>query len=141
MDVPKSFLSDLLRRHEGLRLKPYRDTVGKLTIGVGRNLDDVGISKEEALWMLQDDIARAEMDARKVFRRLWHPEIFSTARHAVIVSMVFNLGLTRFRKFKKMIAAVQAQDWHRAADEMLNSKWARQVGRRARELAKMMREG
>jgi len=134
-------LRDLLVKHEGLRLKPYTDTVGKLTIGVGRNLDDVGISKEEAYALLETDIESAELDARKVFRNLWDPSFLNLARYNVIVSMVFNLGLGRFKKFKKMIAAVKARDWDRAADEMLDSKWASQVGRRATELSKMMQSG
>ena len=131
-------ITDLLIKHEGLRLKPYRDTVGKLTIGVGRNLDDVGITREEARFLLENDIARADVELRRNF--LWFPGR-NRVRKAVLINMVFNLGISRFKRFKKLIAALERRDWDRAAKEMLNSKWAKQVGRRARELAKMMREG
>ena len=131
-------IADLLIRHEGLRLKPYRDTVGKLTIGVGRNLDDVGITRDEARFLLENDIARADVELRRSF--LWFP-VRNRVRNAVLINMVFNLGISRFKRFKKLIAAIDSSDWDLAAKEMLDSKWAHQVGRRARELAKMMREG
>jgi len=131
-------ITDLLIKHEGLRLKPYRDTVGKLTIGVGRNLDDMGITREEAIFLLENDIARAETDLHRAF--LWFP-LRNKVRKIVLINMVFNLGMTRFRMFKKLIRAIEDRDWERAAKEMLNSRWAKQVGRRASELAQMMRSG
>lgn len=131
-------ITDLLIKHEGLRLKPYRDTVGKLTIGVGRNLDDVGITREEAMYLLDNDIVRVSVEVDKAFR--WYRGL-NTTRRTVIVDMVFNLGLGRFKRFKRLIAAIVVFDWDRAAKEMLDSKWAKQVGRRATELAKMMRDG
>ena len=65
----------------------------------------------------------------------------NTVRRDVVLNMVFNLGLPRFRRFKKNIAAIKDKRWDDAAKEMLNSKWARQVKGRAKELARMMRKG
>lgn len=120
--------------HEGLRLKPYKDTVGKLTIGVGRNLTDVGISRNEAMALLDRDLARAivDLDTFPMFDHL------SPIRQRVLIDMRFNLGPSRFRTFKRTLAAVAAGDYQAAAAGMLASKWARQVGQRAKRLAAMM---
>lgn len=130
-------LRDLLTKHEGLRLKPYKDTVGKLTIGIGRNLDDLGISKEEALFLLENDIARVIAQCRQSFP--WFDSL-SPRRQAAIASMVFNLGLRGFMGFKKMITAIEQGDFDMAAIEMLDSKWSEQVGQRATELAHIIKE-
>lgn len=132
-----SRLEELIIRHEGFELKPYRDTVGKLTIGVGRNLDDVGIHPDEASLMLKNDIERCRVEASEF---VWF-ENLDEKRKMVIISMLFNLGLTRFLGFKKMIAALELNNFDRAAAEMLDSKWAVQVGKRAEELSAMMRYG
>lgn len=133
-----SQLRKIIIRHEGLRLKPYRDIRSKLTIGVGRNLDDVGITRAEALLLLDNDIARVRHEVGHAFA--WFSGL-DPVRKDVVLDMVFNLGLSRFRRFRKTIAAIEARDWEQAAREMLASLWARQVGRRARELAEMMRRG
>ncbi len=131
-------LHEMLIRHEGLRLKPYGDTVGKLTIGIGRNLDDVGITREEAMTLLNHDIAKVQREVQKAFP--WFSSLNGVRRN-VVLNMVFNLGLPRFRQFKKAIAAIRANRWDEAAKQMLDSRWARQVGRRAGELASMMKSG
>ena len=131
-------LHEMLIRHEGLRLKPYRDTVGKLTIGIGRNLDDVGITREEAMILLNHDIAKVQREVKKTFPWFSH---LNGVRKNVVLNRVFNLGLPRLRQFKKAIAALRANRWDEAAKQMLDSRWARQVGRRARELASMMKSG
>ncbi len=131
-------LIKLLITHEGLRLKPYRDSVGKLTIGVGRNLDDVGITEEEALYLLKNDIKRV-LDFLKERLPYWNG--LTETRKMALVDMCFNLGPGGFLSFKRMLAALERGDYEQAAREMLDSKWARQVGRRAEELAEMMREG
>ena len=128
----------LLITHEGLRLKPYRDTRGKLTIGVGRNLDDVGITEEEALYLLKNDIKRV-LDFLKERLPYWNG--LTETRKMALVDMCFNLGPGGFLSFKRMLAALERGDYEQAAREMLDSRWARQVGRRAEELAEMMREG
>lgn len=131
-------LRKLLIQHEGIRLKPYFDTEGKITIGVGRNLDDMGLTEMECMILLSNDIARVEAEA--VFHFPWYKSI-NMNRQNVILSMLFNLGLTKFKLFKKFIQAMVNQDYNTAADEMLDSQWAKQVGLRARELATMMRLG
>tara|TARA_R110000782_G_scaffold113294_1_gene203301 strand:+ start:361 stop:765 length:405 start_codon:yes stop_codon:yes gene_type:complete len=125
--------------HEGLELKPYLDSsaVGILTIGYGRNLEDRGITKEEAEMLLLNDLAISTKEGKK-FHFYSH---LSSARQDVIVEMIFNLGLTRFKKFKKTIKAIENKDFSSAADEMLNSKWAGQVGQRAITLSNKFRAG
>lgn len=135
--MDRQLLKEQLERHEGLRLKPYRDTVGKLTIGYGRNLDDVGIAPEEAELMLDNDIDAALKELRTidVFNEL------DEVRQAVITNMCFNLGFYGLMSFSKMWKAIQRKDYREAAVQMLNSLWARQVGSRSDELAKLMRDG
>jgi lysozyme len=130
-------LEDMLIRHEGLRLKPYHCTAGKLTIGVGRNLDDNGITDAEARMMLSNDVVVAEIDALKFpwFKDLNQP------RKDAILNMLFNLGLARFRGFKNFIASMEAEDYKGASEEMLSSKWADQVGSRAIELSFIILNG
>jgi lysozyme len=127
-----------LMTHEGVRLKPYTDTVGKLTIGVGRNLADVGISSEEAMLLLTNDILRTS--ARVMQALPWVPGL-DEVRRRVLFDMAFNMGIGGLLGFKKMLAAVQAGQWLGASEEMIASKWAGQVGQRAVTLAAMMRTG
>ncbi len=133
--------TDLVRdlvRDEGMRLKPYTDTVGKVTIGVGRNLDDVGISEAEALAMLDADIDRSMADLDRTLPWLFErPEPVQRA----LVNMCFNLGWPRLSGFRNMLAALEAGDYDRAAAEALDSRWARQVGARAERIAALFREG
>lgn len=131
-------LREQLKRHEGLRLKPYKDTVGKLTIGVGRNLDDVGISYQEADALLESDISRVE-DA--VVRAIPEYAILPDVRQRVLLDMAFNLGVDGLLKFKRFLGLIRIANWEAAAEEMLASKWATQVGTRARVLSQMMKYG
>ena len=123
---------DILKIDEGLRLKPYHCSANKLTIGYGRNLEDNGITQEEAEYLLRNDFERAKYQLAKEFT-------FTTRllpiRFEVLAMMVFNMGITRFRGFKKMLAAIESGNTQVAVDEMLNSKWATQVGSRADRLA------
>lgn len=127
-----------LIRDEGIRLKPYSDTVGKLTIGVGRNLDANGISRDEAMTLLQHDIDTAANDCRRSFP--WWPSLDDT-RQRVLLNMCFNMGLPTLLTFRRTLSAVADGDYNKAADGMLASKWAEQVGDRAKRLAAMMRTG
>lgn len=128
-------LRALLVKHEGLRLKPYKCSAGKVTIGVGRNLDDVGITEFEANLMLNNDITRVQNECLREFA--WIKSL-DQVRQDVVFSMVFNLGMPRFKGFKKFIEALRVQNYAKAADEMLSSLWAQQVGLRAQELSDMM---
>ena len=132
-------VSQQLIKHEGLRLKPYRCTAGKLTIGIGRNLDDRGISQQEAYAMLERDVLDCEQAMLDEI-----PEVYNKldeVRQSVLLNMCFNLGIKGLLEFKNTLAFIKAGDWERAANGMLASKWAKQVGRRAIELAEMMRKG
>ena len=133
----KDEFEEMLIRHEGLKLKPYKCTAGKLTIGVGRNLDDNGITEAEAIMMLKYDI---EVARSALLRYGWFVTMDSIRQEAII-NMVFNLGMTRFLQFKKTITHLQNKEWNLAADEMLRSKWAEQVGNRAKEIAKIIVTG
>jgi lysozyme len=130
-------LREQLERHEGLRLKPYKDTVGKLTIGIGRNLDDKGISREEAFTLLDNDIAEVVRQLEQVDEYQALDEI----RQTVLANLCFNVGFKGIIGFKRMWRALAKRDYAAAAAEMLDSKWAKQVGRRATELAEIMRTG
>lgn len=130
-------LRTLLVKHEGLRLFPYNDTVGKITIGIGHNLTDLGVSEDIVEKLFTDDVSKviAELDKFPWFTRL------DDIRQMVITDMAFNLGVEGLLKFHLMIAALQVHNYEEAAHQMLNSKWAQQVGMRANELANMMIEG
>ena len=142
-------LIPLLIEHEGLSLKAYHCPAGKLTIGVGHNIlenrsgatalslglrEGSVITKEQAMQILQDDIARVLFELRQ-FGWFYH---LSVTRQCAIVDMLFNLGLGAFLKFKKFIAAMEAEDYATASMEMLSSSWATQVGKRAHTLAYMV---
>jgi lysozyme len=121
-----------------MRLEPYTDTVGKITIGVGRNLTDVGISQNEAMAMLRSDQKSAE---NGVLHRWQWSRNLDDRRLAVMVNMAFNMGIEGLAEFQRMLAAVEAGDYDIAAMEMLDSVWATQVGDRATRLAEQMRTG
>ncbi len=124
-----------LRAHEGVRSKPYRDTVGKLTIGVGRNLDDRGLSPEEIDFLLSNDIDDHWVELLTALP--WVTRL-SPTRQIVLLDMAFNLGVPGLLKFAHTLDSIKSGDYALAAKQMLQSKWARQVGPRARRLSQMM---
>jgi lysozyme len=130
-------IEEQLILHEGMKLKPYRCPAGKLTIGVGRNLEDKGLSKQEALFLLRRDIAEVTNELRKY---PWF-ETLDMVRQKVLIDMAFNLGINGLLSFKKMLSYLKAGDYEKAADEMVNSRWYGQVGDRSKRLVKMMRTG
>ncbi|MGB4716452.1 MAG: glycoside hydrolase family protein [Bacillota bacterium] len=130
-------IEDQLILHEGLRLKPYRCTAGKLTIGVGRNLEDKGITHDEAMILLCNDIKEI---TGQLERHSWYVAL-GPVRRKVLIDMAFNLGMAGLMGFQKMIEALKRADYERAADEMIYSRWYRQVGERGRRLERMMRTG
>lgn len=131
-------LSSLIELHEDLRTKPYRCTEGKLTIGIGRNLDALGITRDEALYLFSNDLDRVKDEVAKAFP--WAAAM-APARYAVIVDMTFNMGVARLKGFKKFLAAMAKADWRTAAFEMMNSRWASQVQTRAERLQGMVLSG
>lgn len=149
-DARKAQLRKQLMRHEGFRTKPYFDCCGKpfrecncakqgkLSIGCGRNLEDVGIYDLEGMLLLSNDIDRVEKEAATLS---WFNASLNVARQLAVLDMIFNLGLRGLLGFKKMVKALQVQDYARATHEMLDSKWAGQVGDRSQSLARMMLTG
>jgi len=126
-----------IKRHEGVKLKPYHCTAGKLTIGVGRNIEDNGISEREADFLLMNDLS-AMADAAKSYA--WYAGL-NEPRKAVIINMLFNMGQPRFDQFQNTKQFLADGMYEEAAEEMLNSRWAKQVGQRAEELSQQMKTG
>ncbi|MRJ06307.1 MAG: hypothetical protein C6I01_02145 [Epsilonproteobacteria bacterium] len=128
---------EMVKKHEGLRLEPYEDTLGYLTIGYGHNLE-AGISKEQAEALLRLDMQRALEDAKIIFGKEW--EKFPDKIKAVLVDMLFNLGRTKFLKFRRMLDALRRHDYEKVAQEMKNSLWCKQVKTRCTDLVKIVEE-
>lgn len=135
MDFDK--LKTLLRLNEGVRTTPYKCSEGFWTVGVGHNLDVKPLSMEAVEQILDDDLK----DCIKEVTKLGVWEGLDEVRQAVLIDMCFNLGFVGLCKFKKMFAAMVLEDYDEAAKEMLNSRWARQVGDRAFRLERMMARG
>lgn len=123
---------------EGLRLMPYRCTSNKLTIGVGRNIEDRGISVETAMQMLREDL---ELVIDELKRAIPGFEKMPDSVQEALVDLAFNMGTPTLLTFKRALRAIQAQQWGTAADEILSSRYAKQVGRRAEIVADMIRSG
>ncbi len=140
--VPPSFDKEVLlselERDEALRLKPYRDSKGLFTIGIGRCLDTTGISEAEARYLLSNDVTRtvADLDAHLA----WWRDL-DAVRQRAIINMAFNLGIGGLLKFERTLADLRAGNFVGAANGMLESAWSRQVGVRAQRLAKMVVAG
>lgn len=131
-------LEQLLTLHEGKRNKPYKDTVGKTTIGIGRNLDDKGLSDSEVLYLFRNDLQQHSKEVEQAFP--WVSGL-DTARRAVLIDMCFNLGIGGLSQFKRTLELIRNGEYEKAAVAMLQSKWATQVGNRAKRLSEMMRTG
>lgn len=131
-------LTERIIDHEGLRLFPYKDTMAKMTIGVGRNIQDRGISRDEAMYLLKNDI---EMAKRELSHFDWFTKL-DTVRQEVLIELHFNIGLTKVLKFKSMISFLGEGYYINAATQLLKSLWASQVGeRRAKDMANRLKTG
>jgi lysozyme len=131
-------LQEELTEHEGLKLKPYICTSGKLTIGIGRNLDDNGISEGEAQEMFWNDIDRCELELDEHLP-WWRDQ--SDVRQRALLNLCFNLGIKRLLKFKNTLAAWEKEDYEGAAKGLTQSLWFKQVGRRGPAVVAMVRKG
>lgn len=131
-------LVEQLIAHEGVRLKPYTDSVGKITIGCGRNLTDNGLSSREVFDLLEHDIDEAITDLSANFP--WFLQL-DLVRQRVVIDFRFNLGATKFRVFKRTIKALAEHDYQKAASAMRDSLWFRQVKTRGVRLVRMMATG
>ena len=135
MDLER--VKKLIEENEDRVLRPYVCTSGKLTIGVGRNLTDVGISWDEADDLFTADVNKAYFSLCKILGKeklLALPETIQE----VLMDMCFNLGERRLRGFVKMFDAVKVWDWTRMIDEMIDSTWYKQVPTRAGKLVLMV---
>ena len=126
-----------IRRYEGFSKLPYKCPTGHLTIGYGHNLEN-GITLEMAEFILKRDLETAERSVKDAFPWWWK---LGDARQFVLVDMAFNMGLAGLKGFKKMLAAIESGDFDKAAEEMLDSKYGRQVVHRARLNAEIMKTG
>lgn len=135
MDLAK--LKSQLEKHEGIRFFPYQDTLGNLTVGVGHNLTAKGINQRVVDVMLEEDIidAISFMEARLPWAMT-----LDEVRQRAVADLVFNMG-PRFLTFTTTINHLKTGQWDKAADALLLSKYAIQVGRRAKDIATMIRTG
>ena len=133
-----SRLIETLKRHEGVKNTLYKCTSDKWTIGVGRNLEDVGLSEEEIDILLQNDITRTE-ELLDEYMSWWSD--LDYIRQDAMINFVFNVGIGTAMKFKKAMTALEQGDYDVAADEMMDSNWSKQVGQRAVEVTEMIRTG
>jgi lysozyme len=143
-------LHDDLARDEGLRLLPYDDATGRylktgdtikgnITIGIGRNLQDRGLSPQEVGMLLENDIEIVRRELAAKIPDLWY--LLPDKVQDALLNMAFNMGVPRLMKFRKMWAALKFSDYEKAAIEALDSNWASQVGDRANRIAHEIRSG
>ena len=134
-------LIETLKRHEGVKYYVYKDHLGYETIGVGRCLKQgvgLGLTHDEVDYLLINDINRCLEELDAAFP--WFKDLTEIRREAMI-NLCFNLGLTRLRKFEKALAAMSIHNYEEAANEFLDSRWAKQVGNRAKEVTELIRTG
>ena len=131
----------MLKRHEGVESHAYECSEGKITVGVGRNIDaegGIGLSEEEIDFLLQNDIQCCIVELSSEYD--WFRDLDDVRKDAM-VDIAFNLGITRLRLFKRALAAMAVGNYKEASTEFLDSKWAKQVGSRALELTDMIASG
>lgn len=135
--MQKKLAIELLKVHEGFSQYSYKCKLGVTTVGYGRNLESRGLTEHEAEFLLRNDIDEADNWCSV---SLPYYKTLSVARKSVLIDMYVNLGATGLLKFKRMHAALGNKDYQRAAHEMLDSRWATQVGNRAIQLSKIMKD-
>lgn len=129
-----------LRKHEGVRSHAYKCTANMMTVGVGRNIDEnggIGLSDDEIDYLLSNDIKRCQAE---LLAFAWFVDLDSVRKDA-LTNLLFNLGMTRLLGFKNALQAMEHADYLTAADEFMDSRWAKQVGNRACEVTEMIRTG
>lgn len=151
LDLCMPWVCRRLAFHEGVRYKPYYCTAGKLTIGVGRNLEDnpltpeerkacgdiyQGITKNAAYMLLRNDVTRCEEELRK---NIPFYQSLDVERQYAVIDMCFNLGINKLLRFRKMLKALEEKKYNLAGAECLDSTYAKQVPIRARRIAHLIR--
>ena len=133
-------LIEMIKRHEGVKDKVFKCSQGYETIGVGRNISEsgLGLSQDEIDYLLHNDLERCDMELKDSY--YWYGGL-NKARRDAMVDICFNLGITRLRGFVKALEAMSREQFDIAADEFMDSLWAKQVGRRAEEVTEMIRTG
>lgn len=134
----KEEIKEQIKLEEGYRKFPYLDTVGKSTVGYGRNLSDVGINEEEASVLLDNDVSRVIIGLQD---KLSYFDSLDSVRQDVLIDMAFNMGISGLLKFHQTLLLISIHDFDGASVEMLKSIWAEQVKGRAKRLSEMMRTG
>ena len=132
---------EMLRKHESVETHAYVDSVGKTTIGVGRNIEagsGPGLSTSEIDYLLANDVERVNKELVNTFS--WYKDL-NIARKDAMTDLCFNIGLPRMMGFKKALAAMAIEDYETAAAEFLDSRWATQVGSRSVTITDMVRSG
>ena len=130
-------VQEILKEDEGYRQMMYLDTMGIPTIGYGRNLRDRGVTQEEATYLLSNDIAASEQDCERNFAFWW---TIPSAAQDVLVCLAFNMGISKLQEFHKTLAHIEKGEWQEAGNQLLQSRWAHQVGvHRSHRMADMLR--
>jgi lysozyme len=132
---PPAAIVEMLKRDEGLRLKLYRDHDRVWTVGYGRNMSARGLSEAEALYLLQNDIRACQLELDTNLR-WWR--LLNAPRQAAMVSLCYNLGIYGLLDFRAALRAMEAGKYKDAARQFLHSKWAKQVGKRARRITDLI---
>lgn len=146
--MDKTQLIKSIEENEGLRLKPYLCPAKTLTIGYGRNIEDKGISKSEAMLLLENDLNEIN---NQLLAEYEFYQLLDNPRKNVLIEMVYNMGFPRFKGFKSMLKYLEKNDFYNASVEMLDSKWHRDFqtyaphtkteNLRSSKLSKIMKEG
>lgn len=149
-------MSEMINRlifHEGLRLKPYICPAGKLTIGIGRNTEENpftkeelarignwknGITREQAYWLCQNDIERCIKELRN--NLIWFEKLDAERKYALI-DLCFQLGIIGLLKFKRTLGSIAVGNYELAAEQVLESKYAKQTPDRAKRISNLIKTG
>jgi lysozyme len=125
----KKRLKERIAKEESVELFPYKCPVGKLSIGVGRNIEERGISIQEADFLLENDVENVEIQLRESFP--WF-ELLDDPRQEALADLCFNMGIRSLKTFKRMLKAMEEKRWSDAGRELMDSKYAKQVPTRAK---------
>ena len=134
-------LIEQLSIHEGVKKFAYKCPAGKITVGIGRNIDSdggLGLSDDEIIYLLRNDISRIDQELTNAFR--FYEELDRVRKDAMI-NICLNLGLTRLRSFREALGRMEKKEYPEAAVEFLDSLWASQVGQRALDVTYMIQHG